>query len=309
MAFFTEDVLTSAKLRSFMPISQTTFQDSDLILVANEELLLKMVSDIISVREDFFLSVKTTAITGGIDHYTIPKGAVGNTIKVLLVRDSNGNERVLDRIDASSRGDFAGQTGAPVKFFFEGDEVVLCPKPDTSTDTLVFVFFKKPNKLIETTSCAKITNISSAGGTTTFTVDTDLTADLSVGATVDFLSAKSPYLLWNDEIAITAITSTTIAVATSDVSNAVGTVEPVVNDYICPSGYANIPQVPDEAYPVLCQMVAVRALASLGDLNKWNAAKAELKEMRSEMMKLMKNRAEATPITVTGSGLASIFNF
>ena len=309
MAFFTEDLLTSAKFRSFMPISQTTFQDSDLITIANEELLLKVVSDIIAVREDFFLATKTTSIVGDIDHYTIPKHAVGNTIKVLLVRDTSGNERVLARIDASDRGDFAGASGQPAKFYFEGDEVVLCPKPDTSTETLVFVYFRKPNKLTDTASCAKITGISSAAGTTTLTVNTDLSGSLSIGSKIDFLSASSPYLLWSSEVSITNITSTTIEVATSDIANAVGTVEPQVDDYICPFGYANIPQIPDECVPVLAQFVAVRALAGLGDINKWNAAKAELLEMRKESMKLMKNRAEATPISITGSVLADMFNF
>jgi hypothetical protein len=309
MAFLTEDLLESAKSRSFVPISQSTFEESDIITIATEELLLKMVSDILSVREEFFLTSKATAITANIDHYTIPKMAIGNTVNFVSLRDSNNSEIGLTRINAAAAVAYAGQTGTPEAYYFEGDEVVLCPKPSASTNSVVFSYFRKPNKMIATSSCAKITAVSSAAGTTTFTVNTDLSASLSVGSTVDFLSGKSPYLLWYDEVAITAITSTTIAVATSAVSDAASSVEPVVNDYICPTGYANIPQIPDELVPVLAQLVAVRMIASMGDLNKWQAAKAELKEMREEALKLIKNRAESAPRRVSSNGIVGAFTF
>jgi hypothetical protein len=309
MAFLVEDLLTSAKMRSFAPISQSTFQDSDLLTIAYEELCLKLVSDIMSAREDFFLTTKLVPLVSGVSHYTIPKMAIGNALKVLIFQDSGGSETVLQHIDHEDRVTYAGMSGSPSRFYFEGDEVVICPAPAQSTGNLVFSYFRKPNQLVATTSAAKITAISSALGSTTFTVNTDLTSTLSVGSLVDFLSAQSPYLLWSDTVAITAITSTTIVVATADIVNAASVVEPVVGDYICENGKANIAQIPDELYPVLCQMTAVRMLAGLGDLNKWNAAKAELAEMRKEALKLIKNRSEASPRRVRGNGFVKAFRF
>jgi hypothetical protein len=262
-----------------------------------------------STREEFFLTTKTTSIVGGIDHYTIPKMAIGNTINQLIYRDAGGTDRDIYRINAAEGVNFSGSSGEPQAFYFEGDEVVLRPMPSTSVGTLVFSYFRKPNRLALTSACAKITAVSSVGGTTTFTVDTDLTASLSVGSSVDFLSGASPYLLWADTVAITAITSTTIAVATTAVVDAVSAVQPVVSDYICPTGYANIAQIPDELVPVLCQMIAVRMISSLGDLNKWQAAKAELKEMREEAIKLIKNRSESSPKRVSGNGMVRAFSF
>ena len=143
-----------------------------------------------------------------------------------------------------------------------------------------------------------MTNISSANGTTTFTVNTDLTGSLSVGSKIDFLSAQSPFLLWSEDVSITAISSNTIEVATANVDNEAGTVEVQISDYICPAGYANIPMLPYEFHPVLAQMVAVRMLAGLGDLQKWQAAKAELSEVRSESKALIKNRVETSVKTI-----------
>jgi len=307
MATLTENLLTSAKINSFAPISQTTFQDSDLIVIANEELLSKMVSDIMSVREDFFLSSKTTSIVGGVAFYGVPKGAIGNVLKMVTFQDAGGSQRILNRIDIEESKKYSGSTGEPSEYYLSGDEIVLCPTPSTSSGSIVFSYFRKPSKLIETSSCAKITAVSSAGGTTTFTVDTDLSASLSAGSEVDILSGSNPYLLWADEVAITAITTTTIAVATTGVVNAASVVEPQVGDYICPTSYANIPMIPDEFHPVLSQMVAVRMIASLGDIEKWNLAKAILQENRKDALKLIKNRVETTPIRVRGNGFVRTF--
>jgi hypothetical protein len=295
MAFLTEDLVESVKSRSFVPISQSTFTDTNIIQILNEELKLSLVSDILSAREDFFLTTKETSIVSGKDHYLIPKLCVGNNLKALFVKSSDGRRKMLTRTDVDRSDQFAGQTGEPEKFYFEGDEVVLLPKPSLSVDSLLFSYFRKPNQLVATSSCAKITNVASVGGTTTLTVNTDLTGSLSVGSTIDFLRAKGPHTLWAEEVAITAITTTTIEVATADISDVDGTVEPTSGDYICPSGYANILMIPEEFALVLCEMAACRMLRSLGDLNKWQASKAIVEQMRAEALKLIRQRVESSP--------------
>lgn len=308
MSIFIEDRISGAKIRSMAPISQTTFQDSDLVTIANDELTLKLVADLMKVREDIFLSHKTTSIVADVDHYGIPARAVGNSLVAVFFVDSAGAETPLDRIEPSRRHEFAGATGQPSKFYFAGDEVVICPKPIASSGSLLFQYYRKPNRLVATSSCAKITAISSVGGVTTLTVNTDLTASLVVGDSVDFVCKSSPFLLWAEEVSLQAISSTQMQVATSAISNAAGTVEPQVGDYICPAGYSNIPMIPEEFHPVLDQMMAVRLLAALGDINKWNAAKAELKEVRDEAGSMIKNRAQSSPIRVSSrNGLLGAF--
>jgi hypothetical protein len=309
MSFFVEDMVTSAKFRSMAPISQNTFQVDDIITLADEEMLLKLVSDLFKIREDFFLRTKRTALTQNITHYRIPKRAIGNTFKVLYyVSPSGVYSPPLTKIDMDKRYLYQDTNAEPQAFFIEGDEVVLVPTPSVSAGYIEFGFFSKPNRLTATSNCAKIIGISTLAGTTTLSVNTDLTSSLSVGSQIDFLSAQSPYMLWADTVSITAITATTIAVLASDISDVNSLVYPQLNDYICPTGYANIPMVPEEFHPVLNQMVAVRLIASLGDINKWNAAKAELQEMRMEALKLVKNRVETAPTKVVSqNGLLTSF--
>jgi hypothetical protein len=296
VSFLVEDLIESVKDRSFAPISQSTFQDADILRILNDELNLKVVADLQRSREDFFYYEKTVSIVANKPRYMVPKGAIGNTVVAVFYVDSNGREYPpLTRRDISDTADFTQATGQPIHFYFVGDQIGLYPYPDESSGSLRFVIPKRPNKLILTESCAKITNVSSAAGTTTFTVDTDLTASLSVGSKVDFLRADSPYALWADEVAITAITTTTIAVATTGVDDVDGTVLPQDNDYICPTGYANIAQIPEEYHAVLCQMAANRMLRGMGDLNKLAEGRSELKELRDEAMATIRQRAETAP--------------
>jgi hypothetical protein len=299
VSFLIEDLIESVKDRSFAPISQSTFEDTDILRILNEELKLNIVADLLKAREDFFYYRKSVTIVANKSLYMLPKGAIGNTIAALFFVDSTGREWPLTRRDISDLGDYSTATGQPLHFYFQGDRVGFYPYPDTALGSFLFVFPKKPNKLVLTTSAAKISAISSLSGTTTFTVDTDLSGTLSVGSKVDFLRSESPYALWADEVAITAITTSTIAVATADVDDVAGTVEPEVNDYICANGQANIAQIPEEWHPVLAIRGALRLIAGLGDLNKANSLRADLKEASDKALGMVKNRAETAPDKIT----------
>lgn len=291
--FLVEDLIESAKDRSFAPISQTTFQDADLLRIANEE-QLRVMSKIIKEREDFFYSNTTTALVAGKDHYLIPKAAAGNALVAVFLIDNAGGKRLLTRRDVSRIADYSNDAGDSASFYFQGDEIVLMREPSDGTNSLRFVYSKRPSRLVLTTACAKISS-KATGATVVYTVDTDLTASLSAGAEVDFVRSTSPYQLWASEVSIIAITSTTIEVALADVVDVAGTVEPGALDYIAPTGYTNIPQLPVEFHAILAERIACRMLRSLGLMPKYQLAKLELAEMEKEALSLIKNRAEASP--------------
>jgi hypothetical protein len=301
--YFTEDLTAAITLRTLAPSSQTTFQTTDLIQIANDEMQLKLVSDIQVIREDFFLNSNDQTLVGSQNAYYVPNRAIGNTLKAVTFVDSQGNEGApLNRV-AVDRAYLYGQgNSSPVAFYVRADQIVLLPKPTLSSGTIRQYFFQRPNQLVATTSCAKITSVTTVGGNTSLTVNTDLSGSLSTSSNVDFLRATSPFMLWASEVPIVAINSTTITVLAANVSDVNSTVLPTVGDYICPAKQANIPQVPQEFHPVLAQMGACRVLAALGDLNKLTAAKAELQELRHEAVKLIKNRVDSAPEKVDSRG-------
>lgn len=303
MFFLTEDLLNSTKVRTFAPISQTTFSDADLTLILNEELQTKLVSDIQGTREDFFLTSLPQNLVAGISAYYIPARAIGNALRAVTYVDQQGNESApLNRVPVERAYLFANANSIPIAYTIQSDQIVLLPRPSLSAGQVRVYYAQRPNQLVATTSCAKITGVSSAAGVTTFTVNTDLTLSLPVGSAVDFLRTKSPFMLWAQDVVVTAITSTTIAVQSAGVQDANLVVLPGVGDYICPAGQANIPQIPQEFHPMLAQMAAVRVMESLGDMQKYQAAAQTLQVLRKEAMKLIKNRVESAPEKVDSRG-------
>lgn len=307
MSYLVENLIESIKTRTFAPISQNTLENSDLVTIANDEMLLRLVRDIKRVREDFFETEKNVTLTSGIKRYAIPKRAVGTAVNFIYWTDAGGREYFLDRVDSSRKNEWQGVTGPPIGFYFQGDEAVLVPTPNVS-GTLTFVFDARPNTLILSDDATKLTTVSTGATTTTFTVDVNLTASLSAGSKIDIISAAAPFMLWAEDIAIQSISATEIVVNNSDIQDAVGSIEPQVGDYICATGFSNIPMLPIEFHAVLAQMCAVRVLSSLGDEGKKKSAKEDLAELRAEAMDLIANRAESAPKFVRNNrGLSSVF--
>lgn len=300
MSFFTEDLLTSIKLRSLAPISQSTFSDTNLLSLASEEMRLGLVADLIGDREDFFLATESQNVTANLPNYPIPSRAIGTAVKQVVYINSTFKQP-LQRVDVDQSPQYSQTGPSPDEFYLLGDEIILLPTPSLTSGTLEITFPATPNDLIATTSCAAVTVVTNGATYAVFTVNTDLSASLAVGAYVDFLSVTPPFRLLKYRAAITAITSTTISVLLSDIVNGASVNRVSVGDYICPTGFSNIPQIPLPYQPILAQMVVVRLMESLGDAAKLAASKATLAEMRSDALKLVRNRVENSLKRITGT--------
>lgn len=303
MFYFTEGLISSAKRSEFFPTGQVTFTDpDDLIAFANEEMMTKMVPHLMSVRQDIFLKYKISYIQNLLAHYAFPERAIGNAFKDVFYLPQASNpllaSELATRCGLTKRqihdirnGSQSG--GRPFSFSLQGDELVLDPVPNSTVGALLFYYYQRPNELVSVTNCAKITGLSSSLGITTFTVDTDLTGSLSVGSKADFISVTSPFLLWAQDVAITTITATTIAVTSTNVMDETSTVQPAIGDYICPAQKTCIPQIPCEFHPILAEMICYRALKAMGRQNQMQACVANITQMLKGAFTLVSNRVEA----------------
>lgn len=294
MIYTSEKLIKSIKGRTLAPNSQQTFQDPDLLLLANEELELKLTADILSVREDYFLRKVYAPIADGVDRYPVPERAIGNALKKIFYVDASGSRRGLSRATVDSLVDYDGGSGEPVEFLIEGDEIVLLPAPSLANGaSLEIHFLSRPSELVATSSVGVIVGMNEIGPDIIFDVTGDLTSIVLPGGLVDFLNSQSPFILWAQDVVVSAISGTQVTVAASSVKNAAGSIMPGIGDTICPAQTANVPMVPQEFHPVLSQMTVCRVLDALGDAQKLQSANGELSEMRRQAFKLISNRVES----------------
>lgn len=305
MFFDTEDLVSAAKRSEFFPVSQTTFTDpDDLIAFANEEMLTKIVPAILSVRQDYFLAQSVVQMRSYLNHYALPERAIGNDLKDLFYLPDSGSIDVrysIPRRQVHDLGAVSSSFGSsPTAFYLKSDEVVIAPTPGSisGSDGLLYFYFMRPSKLVPTAQCGKITAISSAGGTTTFTVNADLTTLVSSGGLIDVLTGRSPFRLPAVDVAITAIAANSIDVATSDVTDESGTLVARVGDFLCPAQTACIPMIPQEFHPILAELICFRALKALGATQHLQVLASNVKDMMAGAMKLISTRVESEPEVV-----------
>lgn len=297
MNYFVDDLLTSIKGNSMAPISQKTFDDDFIIKIANEELQTTLVSDLITIRENYFASIQDVNLEANVEKYAIPKRAIGGALKDIFYIDQNGFLQELEYVEYARILDYQSLGGSPQKYSIMGDEIIIMPKPIVSVGKIRFNFPKLPNSMVLKNKCAKINNFSIAAGTVSFFVDTDLTTSLSVGSKIDFISSSAPFKSWFEDVTITQITSTQIDVSLSSVDDVTGLSTDVeIGDYICLSGTSCYPQIPVSFHHVLSQMVVFRIYLSLGDTNKADKAEQKLMKIRKDAIAIIKNRVENSPI-------------
>lgn len=295
MGVTADDLLEDIKDRCFAPISQSTWTDARILRLATQLLKDYVAPMVVSVREDNYLTYDDFSVQANKQRYTLPERAVANTLEALFLVDSNGDHiRRIERTDLSHI-DRYNVSGDPSDFILEGDEAFILPKPSTTENSLRMYYLQRTSDLVKTENVAKITAISLGNPLTTFTVDTDLTATLSIGDKVDIQNAQSPYKLWTKSATISGISASSIILSYTDVVDGYGNARPGQTDYICAEKTTNIPQAPEEFHSILAQKTAATMLFTLGDVKKYQAALAELKQSEERVMKLIQNRIKTQP--------------
>jgi hypothetical protein len=139
----TETLLDSIKRRSLVPISQQTYQDVDLIALANEEMGINLVPEIQKVREDLFLTPKEVTIVTGQSKYVLPERATGNALKTVIINTSDQAEYELSRVDINKTIGQRDLTGRADSFYLQDNYVVLSPIPNSSL-SMTFWYYSRP---------------------------------------------------------------------------------------------------------------------------------------------------------------------
>jgi hypothetical protein len=290
------ELLASIKLRAAVPLAQISFTDADLLNFATEEIDLKIVPSILSVREEFYVTTETVPLVANQSNYKIPYRAIGGKVRYVYLLTSDGTSRPLAQIGMEFLPDYQATSFSfqEAGFYLQSDELVILPPiQGTVTSSLVMKYYMKPNKVVPMSRGGQITSITERVGNTTLTdivISTTMPTNFTTGSEVDFIQAKSNHKTKGYDITVQAVSaaSRTITINTVDVPS-----ELIVGDFVCTAGETVIPQVPSELQVMVAQAVACRVLEAIGDTQGLANANAKLQEMEVKLLSVIDSRVEA----------------
>jgi hypothetical protein len=274
VAYTTDDLLKSIKQKAFVPTSQITFQDEDILNMATNELYDTIVPLVLSTREEFYVSYKDFDVSGQTSpKIDIPDRAIGLSVREVS-QVSNGQETNLVRYDIEDLPSLVNN-GAASGFYLQGNQI--CVLGSVSGSVRVY-FHVRPGALIKTSKAAKVTAISG----TTVTVSA-LQPNWSNGTNIDFIRALPGF----DTLSLSTINSTP-----SGTSFSVDSVSSrlIVGDWACTDNTSPVPQIPVEFFSYLAQLTAVQLLDALGDTEAKNSAAAKLEKMEANALSMITPR-------------------
>lgn len=290
-SYTTTDFLTSVRVRGSIPTTSNANNvnsNANLLAMATEELHIRLLPLIMSAREEFYVAKKEHAITANQAAYEIPTRATGMVLRdVQLVEGTSISS--LARVD--SDGITTTEPGSVQGYYLEHNKVVLYPTPGATSGILRLRYYLRPSRLAQTSACAQISSIDSL---TKQVIVNSIPTAWTTGAKLDWIKASAPYYNLAIDTVTTAVAGTTLTFDTLPIGLEIG-------DWLAPSEYSPIPQIPHEFQPVLAQMTIVKALEAIGDREGAKQAWTDLQTMQNNALTLVTPRNHGEPKRVVGS--------
>lgn len=301
--FSSDALIQDIKRRTFMPISQITYNDEDILDFADEEIQIGIVPLLMSVREDYLVTYKEDTINSGQPSYDMHKRAIVQKLKdvTIVMANSDTNNPVeisLPRIQ-SDQGPTRLLNNYP-GFFVRNNKVML-QNPDTfAGQKLRQYYFLRPSKLVTPINACRITRVGpdtnspalAANQIEVGLIPTGFGSDATFTQTVDIVRNNPGFEILSMD-AVASFNTNTLIVTFSSLTSLPTGLE--VGDWVCLAGETVVPQIPVEMHPILAQRAAVKVLEGMGDASNLQLAQGKLKEMEKAVLGLLSNRIEGEP--------------
>ena len=260
MAFTTADLLASINLRAFAPVDATTFTNTDLLNLADEEIQTILVPHLMSMREEYFVTYKDISIVSGTNTYDIPIRAIGLGVRSVALVNTSGGIKPLPLLNIT---DIASTSSVGVQgFYVMNNSIILYPTPNNSTDVLRVHYQRAPSKLVETSAAYLISAISglTPATYTQFTSASTPPTNFIAGDYFDIIRQDG-----GQETIQMDFQPNTINTSLNVIAFPAGTITATtrIGDYVARTNESPLIQFPKEYRPILAQAVTVRVLQSM----------------------------------------------
>lgn len=299
-AYFDSDsLIDSVKRRISIPENQSTYTAADLLAFANEEVALAVVPAILSLHEDFLLFSEDVELETDKTEYVIPYRAIGNKLYDLQYIDDNGNANEMSRTTLEDQPNHQtnSATNTQYSYALKNNRIVLfSDMSGTVSGSLRFIYYIRPNQLVDTDRIAVITAIDTDTGVVTVSSSPD---HFDTTILFDFYKAKSPHNILAIDLAASTVNNVTNTI-TFDPDELPDDLE--IGDHVAQASECSIPQIPSDLHVLLAQKVAERVLEAQGDSEGLAQARAKSAEMTAGAGTLIDNRVETSPIKLVNRG-------
>jgi len=281
-----DDLLNKIKLKAFIPTSQSTFTDAELLQIASDELFGIIVPAILSTREEYFVFKDEQTLTPGEQNptFNIPYRAVGMQLRELSVTTGN-TERNVPRLDIEDR---ANQDAGGYIYGFDitNNQINL---RGGNQGTVNMYYYLRPGTLVESSSARAIQSVNVAAkqvvvasfvSTWTTATKFDIIKYIpgfdtkTISLTVDTLDSGTGTITFNEALPATAWNS----------------IE--ANDWLIEAEYSPVPQIPVEWQEYLAEAVTCYIMESLGDSEAFDRALKRKEELKKSAVSVISSRVD-----------------
>lgn len=294
VSYTTTELLNAIRRRGSIPNSQELFSPSDLIDLATDEMETLIVPQIMSVREEYFVTYKDVAVANSSEpvYIPIPFDAIGQKLRDVVWVNNNQTLTSIPRyeLEQASGTVYIDTNNRTNGFMVQGNDIVLFPSTSGS-GTIRLYYFKRPLVLTATTNCGQITAIDTDTNEVTLSF---LPSQWTTGNDLNVINQYQPFETKVTSVAITGISFSTVTVASTD--------DMSVGDWVALEGYSPIPQLPVEAHKVLAQATVVKCMEAMGDNDGMKASSQKLMQDMENMFKLIAPRVDGAPTKITNAG-------
>ncbi len=264
MTFRTDDFLSRLKVAMQIPSAQGKLTDPEILDLVTTEVFGKMVPLLRKVRGNRKVKEADQALVVNQARYRIPARTAGAVVRSVFYLDSNGDESPIDEIEREDAWRFRSDSSTPAGyvFYFDGDEVVLVPTPQTGeTGSIRLCYYLRPGKLVLASACALATGVSA---TVVTTAASGVPATITSSTPTDLIEGTPQADVIGLDKTPTATTGTTITYA-AGVLTAAGF---AIGDYVALAGETPMIPLPDVLHPCLLFCTAQLLSTILGRSQK-----------------------------------------
>lgn len=258
----TDDLLASIREQGRIPDSDPDATDAKLLLAADRQMVRDFIPAVRDARGEYYVTSEDQPIYINQSEYVIPARAMTSTLRSVVWIDTANREWELPPIPLSDRFIYTLARGIPTAYTIEDDRVVLLPKPYSSQmGTLRLYFEVMPAQLVPVSDCALVQSIATNGTITTGGVP-GTWADPTPGPAtqLDWVCGNSPFSTLASNTSIVTLASPALTLPSLPARYPAGTAFSGLRDYLCPTGYSCVPQIPAEFHPLLAASVAAQWL-------------------------------------------------